>query len=123
MEPEDLDLRRRGTALERKAATADDAWEVEASQGEVKARFTMAAAPATRVILCEFPRTDSFDPPSLPMLITRRRAARTVFVCLLQAEEGEVPPLELSVSERPHNLLRIALTGTSTREFSIPRLT
>lgn len=123
-EPEDLGSETPWNWLRNaRAATADDAWEVEASQGEVGIRFTMAAAPATRVILCEFPRTDSFEPPAVPMFIARRRAARTVFVGLLQAEEGEAPPLTLSVSERPHNLLRIALSGESTREFSIPRLT
>jgi hypothetical protein len=103
--------------------TVDGDWHAVAQQGNVISRLTMLGYSGTRVITCEFPRKDNFEPPSIPMLIARRMGKSALFVAVIQAERGELPPVDIRVNERKHELLRIKVRcGEKEREFVVNRL-
>lgn len=92
-----------------------DTWQADWRQGEVLFRLTMLGHPATEVILCDFPRNDQFEPPAIPMLIARRIGKSVVYIAVYQAEEGELPPVEISSSMAGDELkLRVSCGGKST---------
>ncbi len=100
--------------------SVDETWTVTAKQDDLTSHLTMVGCPRTTLTLCEFPRKDTFEKPSVPMLIARREANSTVFVSVLQAERGTPPPVSISVRDDRHNLIRIAVgVSGSVREFSV----
>ncbi|MBN2507045.1 MAG: alginate lyase family protein [Verrucomicrobia bacterium] len=104
-------------------APVEGAWAATARQGNLTTRLLMAAEPGTRLITCQFPRTDTFAPPAFPMLAARRTASLTVFVSLLQAERGPLPEAAIDAKPGPYGRLRVAVrSGGTLREFTVPRL-
>jgi hypothetical protein len=74
----------------------------------------MVGEPETRLTICEFPRKDDFQSPPIPMILARRTAKSTVFVALLQAERGNLPPAKASVERDRFGLLRITVEERGT---------
>jgi hypothetical protein len=98
-------------------------WHVVGLQGNLTARLTVLGEPGTNLITCEFPSKDNLEPPSYPMLVARRKARQTVFVSVLQAERGALPPIKLSAREDRHGLMRVSVDCQGlTREFSVRRI-
>jgi hypothetical protein len=103
--------------------TIDENWHAVAQQGDVISRLTMLGSYGTRVITCEFPRKDNFEPPSIPMLIARRTGRSALFVAVIQAERGELPPVDIRLNECKHELLRIKVRcGEKERKFVVNRI-
>ena len=101
----------------------DGDWNVVAKQGSLTARLSVLGEPRTRLILCEFPKSDKFEKPAIPMLMAKRQAKSTVFVSVLQAERGNLPAVEISLAEGRHGLLRVTVNcGGKTREFQMRKL-
>ncbi len=104
-------------------STVDGNWHAVARQGEVTSRLTMVGHPGTRIITCEFPRKDNFEPPSIPMLIARHMGKSALFVAVLQAERGKLPSVDVHIKEHRHQLLRIEIRcGEKEQEFVVKRL-
>ncbi|HUV04788.1 MAG TPA: alginate lyase family protein [Armatimonadota bacterium] len=106
-----------------RSARLDGTWNAEWRQGDVRFRLTMLGAPGTEVTLCDFPRNDEFEPPPMPMLMVQRKGKSAAFVALYQAEKRDLPPVEISASEGPYDMLRVKVTlAGKTREHLIPKL-
>lgn len=105
------------------SGSMDGTWSVNARQGAVASRLTMLGEPGTEVVLCEFPRTETYANPSAPMLIARRKARATKFIALLQAERENLPQTSISVHEDAHGALRVHVEGPdSARDFIVRKL-
>lgn len=101
----------------------DHDFQVTARQGELTARLKVLGQVGTTMILCEFPKNDTFEKPSVPMLMVRRHAKSTVFVTLLQAERGNLPISNISIGEDRHGFLRAKVeSGYDTKEFTFKKL-
>lgn len=101
----------------------DGDWSATARQGEVTMRLTMAGAPGTQAVLCQFPAKDDFSGTPWPMLLARRRAKQTVFALLMQAERSGFPDTQLRLEEGRHGTLRVTVQfGSVTREFTVREL-
>ena len=73
-------------------------WSAAFRQGELRGRFTQCPGRKRGSSRASSRDRRISKKPSVPMLIARRKARSTVFVCLLQAERGELPPARLSMS-------------------------
>ncbi len=85
----------------------DRDWSVEAAQGDVRMRLTVAGELGTQAIICRFPARDDLSGVSWPMLIVRRQAAWTVFAVLVQAGREPLPVARLQVRDGRHGTLRV----------------
>ena len=81
-----------------RSATLDRTWHADWRQGDVRLRLTMLGMPGTEVVLCDFPKSDEFEAPAIPMLIARRKAKSAVFVALYQAEKKDIPSADISLT-------------------------
>ncbi len=80
----------------RQGAT-DETWTAEWDVEGVAFRATFAPHPGTRVIAADFPRTQGFDAPPIPLLGVEREAEATVFVVLYQAGASPLPDASVAV--------------------------
>ena len=77
----------------------------------------------TQIIYCDFPVSDEYKPPFIPMITLRRQGKAAVFVTLLRTGNESVRPWKL-VTERTHlDILRVTVgDGRNEREFTVPAL-
>ena len=95
----------------------DGEWSAEWKQGDLITRATMLGERGTRIILCDFPRTDQFEPPPIPMLIARRRRKATTFVVCYQSGT-EIPEARLGLKVARHGALLVTMdVNGARREF------
>jgi len=101
----------------------DGDWAISARQGDLTTRLSALGEPGTRLTTCRFPSKDTFEEPSVPMLLAGRRCKSTVFVSVLQAEKGEIAPVKIAATDYRHGLLRVSIeVGGRAREFSVRKL-
>ncbi len=106
-----------------KAASTSADWSVLAVQHGVNLRFAMMGSPETQVILCSFPRDDRFSPPPIPMLAARRTVKSTTYIATMQADRGQLAPIQVSVFPERHAWFRVCVRlGDKEWEFTIRKL-
>jgi hypothetical protein len=103
-----------------RSAMLDRTWHADWRQGDVRFRLTMTGAPGTEVVLCDFPKSDKFEAPPVPMLIARRKSKSAVFIALYQAEKKDVPAADIRMitDEKDGMVIRVTVHG-SAREHKI----
>lgn len=105
-----------------KSATSADPQMMVARGGRHPSTL-QANAGATEFIRCDFPVTDEYQPPFIPMATLRRRGKSAVFVTLLRTGQDSTRPWKL-VAERTHrDILRVTVgDGRKERDFTVPAL-
>lgn len=106
-----------------KSLTQDDTWVADWCIADVRFRMTMLGVQDTEVTLCDFPRSDQFDQPSVPMLMVERQGKSAMFIALYQAEQGDLPKAEISVLDDSFDCIKVKVSvAGKDREHLIPRL-
>lgn len=85
----------------------DRDWSAEWRQGDLLTRATLLGEQGTTVIACDFPRTDRFEPPAIPMVMVRRRCKSVLFVVCYQAGQGTIPAVRLEAAADRHGMIRV----------------
>jgi len=76
----------------------DQTWHAEWRQNNTRFKLSMLGVPATKITICDFPRNDRFEPPSIPMLLVTRRGRSALFVAVYQAGNEEIPDAHITIS-------------------------
>lgn len=106
-----------------KSLRRDDTWVAEWRQADVRFRMTMPGVRGTEVILCDFPRNDQFEQPSVPMLMVERQGKSAMFIALYQAEKDDAPKAEISVFDDSFDCIKVKVSvAGKDREHLIPKL-
>jgi hypothetical protein len=106
----------------REAAT-DDTFQIDCREDNVHLRITVAAQPATKLIVCGYPKTDKPDTPLVPMILIERHAAATVYAVFYQAGRNDPDSLRLElITADPNRIVCRIHAPSGPREYGIPAL-
>lgn len=104
-------------------AVTDEDVHAEWIQGDLTLHMVLLGSPSTKITVCEFPRTDTFDKPPYPMFIAERIGKSATFIALYQAERGAISEADLTVKRDRHGSFRVTVTtGDKASEYIIDRL-
>ncbi len=106
-----------------RCGASDEMWSAEWKLGNVRFRETFAAEPGTRIVTADFPRTQEYEPPAIPLLGAVREGKSVVFVVLYQASRGPLPQAGVRVAGSAAAALRLHVDiGGRVREHRLSPL-
>jgi hypothetical protein len=94
-----------------RAGRSDGEFRVEWLDEDVRFRMTMAGLAGTKLVTCGYPETDRPGSATVPMLLVERRAEKTIFAAVYQAQRSDLPRLHISELPDTDGRLVYQVTG------------